>query len=234
MGKKKQPGKPKDEKTDRPRRVMIVDDHPIVRHGLCQLIRQEPDLEVCAEEGSAPDALALLAEARPDIILLDISIEGANGIEMMKAICEQGVDTPVLMLSMHDENLYAERSLRAGAKGYVTKQENPDVLLRAIRRVLQGKLYVSEAIASRMLLEMVQGADRGEKKMGIDRLSDRELEVFELVGRGLSTRTIAEKMGLSVKTVETHRAHIKRKLQIASSVELTQQAVRWHEGDISQ
>lgn len=214
----------------KPRRVLIVDDHPIVRNGLGQLIGQEDDLTVCGEASDAIEALECARALKPDLVLVDISLGGSNGIELTKTMRERCPDVAVLVLSMHDESLYAERALRAGAKGYVMKQEAAETVLKAIRKVLQGGLYVSESVAARLLQEFVEGSSEPSRG-GVEALSDRELEVFELIGGGIATRDIATKLRLSVKTIETHRAHIKQKLNLKSGTELLHHAVHWSENE---
>ncbi len=209
--------------------VMLVDDHPIVRHGLSLLINQEADLELCAEANTAVETLEYLKSVMPDIILVDISLQGSSGIELTRAIRESYPDLPVLILSMHDETLYAERALRAGARGYVMKQESAETVLHAVRRVLAGEIYLSDKLASRLLRDVMNGQRNEPDRFGLDMLSDRELEIFEFIGRGLSTRKIAARLSLSVKTVETHRAHIKQKLNLANSAELVHRAFHWVE-----
>jgi DNA-binding NarL/FixJ family response regulator len=213
-------------------RVLIVDDHPIVRHGLQQMLNQEADLIVCGEAGSAAEALEKINELKPDVAIVDISLETSNGIELTKSICGTDQELPVLVLSMHDESLYAERALRAGANGYVMKQEVAETVVKAVRTVVQGDLYVSEAIASRMLRDFLEGKRGGRGRVGLENLSDRELEVFELIGRGKPARAIAEMLHLSVKTVETHRGHIKRKLKLRNAAELMQHAVNWVQSEM--
>ncbi len=210
-------------------RVMLVDDHPIVRHGLSLLIDQESDLEFCGEASTAVETLERLKVTLPDIVLVDISLPGSSGIDLTKAIRETYPNLPVLVLSMHDEALYAERALRAGARGYVMKQENAETVLGAIRRVLAGDVYLSAKLASRILQDVVSGHHSEPDRFGIDMLSDREIEIFELIGRGLSTRKVADRLNLSVKTIETHRAHIKQKLNLANSAELVHRAFHWVE-----
>jgi len=207
-------------------KVLLVEDHPIVRHGLVQLIDAQGDLSVCGEAESAPDALEAIGKSKPDVVIVDISVKGANGIKLIKDIKARCPDLPVLVLSMHEESLYAERALRAGAKGYVMKQEATETLLTAIRRVLGDDIWVSDEIAARMLRKFV---DRGNPVLlgPMDSLSDRELEVFEFIGRGLGTRQIAAKLELSVKTVESYRAHIKQKLSLKNAMELVQHAIHW-------
>ncbi len=214
------------------KRVLIVDDHPIVRHGLQQMLNQEHDLIVCGEAGSAAEALEKIEELKPDVTIVDISLETLNGIELTKAIRSTNQELPVLVLSMHDESLYAERALRAGANGYVMKQEVAETVVKAVRTVVRGDLYVSEAIASRMLRDFLDGKRGRRGRVGLENLSDRELEVFELIGRGKPARAIAEMLHLSVKTVETHRGHIKRKLKLRNAAELMQHAVNWVQSEM--
>jgi DNA-binding NarL/FixJ family response regulator len=207
-------------------RVLVVDDHPIVRQGVTLMIEQEPDLEVCGEAEEARTALAVIHSARPDVVLLDISLPGPDGFELLKAIRGAHPALPVLVLSMHDESMYAERALRAGANGYIMKQEAAENVLVALRRVLRGEVYVSDRVASMMLRQIATGTGRaGETPVA--RLSDRELEVFRLIGEGHGTRRIAAELYLSVKTVESYQAHIKEKLGLQSSRDLVQRAIEW-------
>jgi DNA-binding NarL/FixJ family response regulator len=206
--------------------VLVVDDHPIVRQGLTLMIEQEPDLEVCGEAEEIRAALAAIQAAPPDVVLLDISLPGPDGFELLKAIRTTHPALPVLVLSMHDESMYAERALRAGANGYIMKQEATENVLVALRRVLRGEMYVSDRVGSMMLRQIATGAGRaGETPVA--RLSDRELEVFRLIGEGHGTKRIAEELFLSVKTVETYQAHIKEKLGLQSSRDLVQRAIEW-------
>jgi len=207
-------------------RVLIVDDHPVVRRGLSQLITQSPELYVCGEAGTAKQALELMRSATPDIVVLDISLGDTNGISLIRDIKARFGPLPVLVLSMHDEALYAERALRAGAKGYIMKEEATEDLIGAIRRVLRGDIHLSQRMSTRLVSKLVTGSS-GSKGSGIESLTDRELEVFELIGRGLSTRTIAEKLHLSPKTIEAHRTNIKRKLRLDNAIELIQHATQW-------
>jgi len=217
-------------KTDaKERRVLLVDDHPIVRHGLGLLIEQEADLTICGETESAVETLDCMDEVSPDIALVDISLRGSNGLELTKALKEAHPEVPVLVLSMHDESLYAERALRSGARGYVMKQESADTVLGAIRTVLDGGIYLSDSLSSVMLREFVDGGTADNEKFGVASLSDRELEVFELIGRGNSTRKIADRLQLSIKTIETHRAHVKQKLKLDNATELVHRAFHWIE-----
>jgi DNA-binding NarL/FixJ family response regulator len=211
------------------KRIVVVDDHPLVRDGLSLLINREPDLMVCGEAGNSEDALAAIDGMKPNLVLMDISIEGRNGLDVTKGLRRTHPDLPVLVLSMHDEALYAERALRAGARGYLMKQEAPEVVLKAIRVVLAGKVYVSAAISSRILNELVDYKDVKQGRFGVRSLSDRQLEVFELIGQGATTPGIAKALRLSVKTIETHRKHIKAKLGLRNATELMRQAVQWVE-----
>jgi DNA-binding NarL/FixJ family response regulator len=207
-------------------RVFLVDDHPIVRQGLTLLINQEPDLVVCGEAEDAESVPGALAALQPDILILDISLNGPDGLDLLKLIRTTDGDLPILMLSMHDESVYAERALRAGANGYIMKQEATEKVLDAIRRILRREVYVSERVGNRMLQQMV-ARPATVRKMSIDCLSDRELEVFRLIGDGHGTREIAETLHLSIKTVESYQAHIKEKLSLASARALMQRAIEW-------
>ncbi len=211
-----------------PVRLLLVDDHPVVRKGLAQLIDGESDMAVCGEAETATEALAIVRQTEPDLAIIDISLKDSSGIELIKDLRARYPRLPVLVLSMHDESFYAERCLRAGAMGYVTKEEATETVLTAVRRILSGDLYLSEKMASKMLSVFVSGG-RNSSGSSIDRLSDRELEVFELIGRGLPTREVAEKLHLSVKTIESHRANIKRKLNLSNATELLQRAIQWVE-----
>jgi len=207
------------------RKVFIVDDHPIVRQGLAQLVDNEPDLVVCGQGEDAYQALAAIRAAKPELVLLDVSLKDANGLELLKEIKAFNPGVLVLMLSMHDESLYTERALRAGANGYIMKQEAPGALLDAIRKVLAGKVYVSEKMGATLLQRMV-GGKKNLGELPMDRLTDRELEVFRMIGAGQSVKEIADKLILSAKTVEAHREHIKEKLNFKSSAELLRFAIR--------
>jgi DNA-binding NarL/FixJ family response regulator len=209
------------------RRVMIVDDHPIFRNGITQLINHEADLHVCGEVCSAADALSAVESLKPDVVILDISIQGTNGIELMKSVRALYPTLPALIVSMHDESIYAERALRAGARGYVMKAAPSEKVIEAIRRVLSGGLYLSEAIGGRLLDTFLNGRATAAGTSTVEQLSDREIEVFRAVGEGRGTREIARTLFLSVKTVETHRAHIKEKLKLNTAPELVRAAVEW-------
>ncbi len=210
--------------------VYLVDDHPIVRQGLIKLIEQEETLAVCGEAGNVTSAITDIRKMDPDVVLVDISLEDSNGLELIKQIDDLGLQIPMLVLSMHDESLYAEHALRAGASGYVMKQAAATTLIQAIEKVLEGEIYVSKTMSSQMLKMALRGSGE-EPRTGTELLSLRELEVFELIGRGNSTREIAEQLNLSVKTIETYRAHIKDKLQLRSGTELMQRAIHWVEND---
>jgi DNA-binding NarL/FixJ family response regulator len=210
-----------------PRSVLIVDDHPIVRQGLSQLINAEDDLEVCGDAATVEEALQSLAESYPDVVIVDLSLAHSDGLELIKEIRSETRHLPVLVLSMHDENMYAERLLSAGANGYIMKQAAADQLLTALRRVLAGGVYVSEHLGASMI-ERIAGNDTDQASNPIERLSNRELQVLNLIGRGKTTREVAENLNLSVKTVESHRQRIKKKLNLQTSAQLVQFAVSWY------
>lgn len=210
------------------RRILVVDDHPVMRWGYIALINEEPDLEVCGEAGDAEEALRMMEDVEPDLALVDVSLEGMNGIELTKHIVAEHPGTLVLVVSMHDESLYGERSLRAGARGYLMKRDARTRVVDAIRRVLSGGFYVSEELSTQILTQF-HGRPGHRGTSTVETLSDRELEVFELVGRGRSTRDIAELLHISPKTVESHRNRIKDKLAVDSMPELMRKAVQWVE-----
>ena len=220
----KSPARPTPVETGK-RRIFVVDDHPIVRQGLAQLINNEPDLIVCGQGEDAYRALRAIKQAHPDLALVDVSLKDSDGIELLKELRSAVPDLPVLILSMHDESLYAERALRAGARGYIMKQEAPQTLLSAVRKVLAGDVYVSETMGATLLRRIVGGKKPGGD-LPMDRLTDRELEIFGMIGAGQSVKEIADKLFLSVKTVEAHREHIKEKLNLKSSAELLRFAIR--------
>lgn len=207
------------------RTIFIVDDHPITRYGLIQLINHEADLRVCGEASGAQSALDGLPSARPDLVLVDLTMPGKSGLDFIKDARGLIPGVTVLVMSMHDENIYAERVLRAGARGYIMKSEGGEKLLEAIRRVLDGQVYVSQRISADILDTFTRRSRPGGPTLG--KLSDREFEVFQLIGQGLSTCEVAQRLNLSIKTVGTHRLHIKEKLNLRSSPELIKQAVRW-------
>jgi len=205
-------------------KILIVDDHPLVRAGFAQLIGDCPDLEVCAEAADMAEALKQIDSTHPDLAIIDLSLAGGSGLDLIEHIKARNRNILMLVASMHDEMLYAERVLAAGARGYINKQEAQESIIRAIRQVLGGKVYLSEAMTERMLSGMV---DAGPEKRDIDSLSNRELQVFELIGQGVPSGQIASQLNLSIKTIETHQAHIKRKLGLGSAHELNQRAIRW-------
>ncbi|HME05749.1 MAG TPA: response regulator transcription factor [Bryobacteraceae bacterium] len=210
--------------------VFIVDDHPIVRQGLALLINREPDLAVCGDAEEANSALRLIAATKPDLVIVDLSLTGPDGLELLKSLRARKPDLPVLILSMLDESLYAERALRAGANGYIMKQEATEKVLVAIRRILDGEVYVSDRMANKMLHRFVGDAPPGDRSP-VAGLTDRELEIFRLIGDGHGTRQIAEELHISVKTVETYQAHLKEKLMVKNSRELLQRAIEWTVGE---
>lgn len=210
------------------KRVFIVDDHPMMRSGLAQLIDNEPDLKVAGEAGTAAEALDAILARPPDLVLLDISLPDKNGLELIKDLRALKPGLPVLVISMHDEAIYAERVLRAGGRGYLMKQEGGKKFLQAIRRVLEGRIYLSETMSER-ILETFSGQATKPTASPVHQLTDREFEVFQLLGQGKATRDIARQLHLSVKTVEVHRANIKKKLGLASAMALVRYAVRWTE-----
>jgi len=207
-------------------RVLLVDDHPIVRQGLARLIEREADLSVCGEAEGAHTAFHAIETLRPDIVLLDISLNGPDGLEVLKEIRVKTGSLPVLILSMHDESIYAERAMRAGANGYIMKQEATEKVLIAIRRILQGDVYLSDRLTTTMLQQYVRGGAH-TKSSPLLNLTDRELEVFRLIGEGHGTRQIADELHLSVKTIESYQAHIKEKLALRNARELVQHAIEW-------
>jgi len=205
-------------------RILIVDDHPLVRTGFAQLIGDCPDLEVCGEAGDMAEALRQVDATNPELAIIDLSLAGGSGLDLIEHIKSRNKNILMLVASMHDETLYAERVLAAGARGYINKQEAQERIIQAIRQVLSGKVYLSQQMTDRLLSGMVDA--KGEKR-DIDSLSNRELQVFELIGQGVSTSQMAEQLNLSIKTIETHQAHIKKKLGLGSAHELNQRAIRW-------
>ena len=209
------------------KKIFIVDDHPMMREGLAQLIAQEKDLMVCGEADDAAQGLEQIEKLEPDLALVDITLRSTSGLELIKDLAIRTPQIAVLVISMHDESLYAERVLRAGGRGYIMKQEGGKKLMEAIRRVLSGKTYVSEKISAK-ILDLFSGRPT-ESSSPVERLTDREFEVFRLIGEGLSTKEIADKLHVSAKTVEVHRVNIKQKLNIGTAAELIRFAVRWTE-----
>jgi len=209
-----------------PKKILLVEDHPIFRLGLGELINQESDLKVCGGAESVNQALKAITDLAPDLVVADITLQDSDGIDLVKEVTRRYKDLPVLILSMHDEFLYAERALHAGARGYIMKQEAMESVVTAIRHVLGGKVYLNDAMKEHILANI---ADRthSQDKSPIDRLTDRELEVFGLIGKGLSTREIAGKLSLSIKTIGTYRERIKEKLSLKHANELVRHAVHW-------
>jgi len=208
------------------KRILIVDDHPMMRTGLAQLIDSEDDLKVCVEADNAGQAITAVAKQKFDLALVDISLPDKNGLELIKDLRTLNPDLPILVVSMHDELIYAERVLRAGARGYIMKQEGGQKFLQAIRRVLAGQVFVSEKMSAR-ILENFSGNRTEKTDSPVSRLSDREFEVFQLISQGIRTSDIATRLHLSVKTVEVHRANIKQKLNLSTATDLVRFAVRW-------
>jgi DNA-binding NarL/FixJ family response regulator len=207
-------------------RILLVDDHAVVRYGIAQLINRQTDMVVCGEEESAANALSAIEKLKPDLVIADISLKDSSGLELMRNVKAQFTGLPVLVVSAHDESVYAEIAFRAGALGYLMKQEALEKILTAIRRVLTGNIYVSEALAARMLQQQIRGkTDVNESP--VKGLSDREMEVFQLIGQWKKTSEIAQELHLSVKTIEYYREQIKRKLNLKNSAELTQHATSW-------
>ncbi len=209
-------------------KIFIVDDHPIVRKGLVQMIDQDPGLVVCGEADGAQSALESLKKCKPDLIIVDISLQGVDGIELIKTIKARHGNLPALVVSMHDESLFAERALRAGARGYIMKQEAIEKMMGAIRKVLRGELYISEKVSANIVNKFISGKSEGVRSP-IEALSHREFEVFQLIGQGFGTRQIAKDLNVSVKTVESYRANIKEKLKLSTATELIKHAVHWVE-----
>ena len=206
-------------------RVFLVDDHPLVRRGLADIIGRESDLEVCGEAADVQEAIREVQHAQPDIVVVDLTLKTGHGLELIEKLKDRNAHVKILVSSMHDETLFAERVLRAGAMGYVSKQEPPEMLLRAIRQVLQGDVYLSPRMTSRLL----HGVARGHATQDdpVQNLSNREIEVFEMIGQGLTVQQIAMRLHLSPKTIETHREKVKQKLNVKSSAELNRHAVQW-------
>ena len=208
-------------------RILIVDDHPAVREALAARIGRQPDLEVCGEAADMSEALRLITDTQPDLAVIDISLKTASGIDLIKRIKDRNDSVRMLVWSMHSESLYAERALRAGALGYVNKDQATDKIIEAIQRVLEGKVYVSDALAEKMLHRAVGGSRKEATRLPLDALADRELEVFRLIGQGVKTAEIAERLHLSVKTVETYRDRIRQKLDLSDGTELAHFATQW-------
>jgi DNA-binding NarL/FixJ family response regulator len=215
------------------KKIFLVDDHPVIRQGLRMLIEQEGEFTICGESDCAQDTLTQLKTVTPDILLTDISLKESNGLELVKDIRQNNPNLPILVFSIHDESIYAERALTAGANGYIMKQEDPDLLLKAIHKVVDGDIHLSQRMTSQLLKQFSPGnthiAPAGTESVNL--LSDRELEVFELIGKGVSTRKIADQLNLSIKTIETYRAHIKQKFHLSDATELAHRAIQWAENE---
>jgi DNA-binding NarL/FixJ family response regulator len=209
-------------------KILLVDDHPLVREGLANLIQQQPDLEVCGEAASEPQAMQLLSSTQPDVAVIDISLEQGSGLDLIKSIKAMNPAVAMLALSMHDESLYAERALRAGARGYLMKREAAKKVIQGIRAVLAGQIFVSEKITALMAERFVGGQTAAASPVA--QLSDRELEVFQLLGKGQSTRQIADHLHVGFKTVQAYSARIKEKLKLANATELLRAAMQWDDG----
>ena len=210
----------------RPRKVLIVDDHPLVRQGIRTLLAGQPDFLVSGEAASAHEALELMRAEAPDAAIVDLTLKESSGLDLIKDIQIRHPQVLVLVVSMRDEGFYAERVLRAGARGYVTKEEGPEEILRGLRRILEGQIHVSDRVASKVMQKIVAGAGSEDGSL-LDSLTDRELQVFELIGNGLPTREIARELHISTKTVDSHREHIKEKLRLGSASELLRHAIQW-------
>jgi DNA-binding NarL/FixJ family response regulator len=226
------PAKQPERKPQGGKGIVIVDDHSIVRRGLTALINSEPDLAVCGEAATCQAALRAIGQSTPDLVIVDLALEGGDdGLDLVKDMKTRHPKIPVLVLSMHPEEVYAERALRAGARGYLTKQQLDETVLVAIRRLLSGEMYMSDTLAARLATQFVSGhkGKTGETDSPLAGLSDRELQVFRLLGQGRSTREIAQTLHLSMKTIESYREHLKQKLTIASGPALVRRATRWVE-----
>jgi DNA-binding NarL/FixJ family response regulator len=206
--------------------VVVVDDHPLFRERLCQLINNEQDMEICGEGDSAQQALQIIRETSPNLAIVDITLKTSSGLELIKSIRALSIGVPVLVVSMHDESLYAERALRAGAMGYITKNEEAAQVLLAVRSVLAGKVYLSSEMTSTFLKGLTAGGPKVSPRP-VDRLTDRELQVMDLIGRGRTSRAIAEELQLGVATIDTYRARIKEKMNFQNAMELQHFAIRW-------
>ncbi len=213
------------------KKIYIVDDHPLMRKGMAMTLENSVEFTVCGQSESAEEALGEIPDLKPDACVVDISLPGMNGIELVKNLLAQMPDLKILVVSRHDEELYAERAIRAGAKGYLMKLEAGEVLVSAVRQVINGSIYLSDKIGSQLIMKIATGQSTGENPLEL--LSDRELEVFELTGQGESTKDIAQRLHVSVKTIDTYRARIKEKMHLKSANELMRRAVQWVEGEAS-
>ncbi len=210
-------------------RILLVDDHPLLNEGLRQVIESEPGLVVCGMAGNVQDALSLVEVEKPDLVITDLTMPGRNGLELIKDLAATHPELPILVLSLHDELLYAERVLRAGGRGYVTKNTPTERLIKAIHCVLDGGVYTSPTVTSHFLQALLPGRSPSKQSFPLERLTDRELEVFELIGNGKSNQDIACQLGISPRTVDVHRAHIREKLGLEDGNALTRHAIRWIE-----
>jgi len=208
--------------------IFLVDDHPLIRSGLAQIISEEEDMNICGQASNAAEAFKKIPETGPDLVIVDLSLEGSNGIELIKNLKALYPHLEFMMFSMHDERVYAQRALRAGARAFVMKHEDKSTIKLAVRRSMSGNIYVSDRVSEQLLHQIVSG-NTSEKSSPVDRLTDRELEVIQLIGKGYSTREVASSLNVSVKTIESHRAHIKEKLDLASGNELVKFAIQWVE-----
>ena len=210
-------------------RILVVDDHAVLREGLVAQINRESDLVVCAEAKNAAEAIAAVEQHQPDLVLADLTLPGRHGLELIRDLRALRPQLPVLVLSMHDASLFAERVLRAGGRGYISKQQSGQRLIAAIRQVLKGQIYLSEEISTRLLDTFAGSSQRPKTLSPVEQLTDRELEVFTLIGQAKETKEISQRLNMSAKTVEAHRASIKRKLKLKTGPELTRHAVLWVE-----
>ncbi len=218
--------KKKKQKPPEKARILLVDDHPLVRQGLATALNNEADMEVCGQAEDVRGALAQVKETSPHLAVVDLMLKDSSGLELIKDMQVRFPDVAILVLSMRDEGFYAERVLRAGAHGYITKEEGPAKVIEGIRKVLGGDVYISEKMASKVMNKLVAGRGRSASS-GVEDLTDRELEIFELIGEGLTTREIAAQLHVSSKTIDSHREHIKEKLGIDSANDLLKYAIRW-------
>jgi DNA-binding NarL/FixJ family response regulator len=210
-----------------PRRIFVVDDHPLVREGLAAQLAAQPELQLCGEAEDAVEAMTRIADAKPNLVIVDISLKNGSGIDLVKRLKSKDPSLLILVWSMHPESLYAERALRAGARGYVHKSKSAHQIMEAVQTVLDGRTYLSPEMSEKLLGRVIGGGPKGIEASGVETLTDRELETFEFLGRGLTTQQIAAKMHLSHKTIETYRARIKEKLGLANGIELIQHSVQW-------
>jgi DNA-binding NarL/FixJ family response regulator len=210
-----------------PKKVLIVDDHPIVRQGIDLLLRDEEGLTVCAEAESVNEALDAIEQQEPDIAIVDLSLKESSGLELIKDIRVRYPNLKVLVLSMRDEGFYAERVLRAGARGYITKEEGPGKVVEALHKIMAGQIHVSESMASKVMSKIIDDGGESDDQSLVSSLTDRELEIFTLIGNGLPTREIGKRLHISAKTVDSHREHIKEKLQLDNATDLLKHAIQW-------